>query len=229
MATSNKKYLDDQGLSTVANYVKERLKTVSAMPVSAGNGTVLLYTGATSGSYENGHIYQYNTTTSTWTDISPSGSGGASIYPTPSSSVTESQIVNAVNAAQNTNENTSSLYGMQVWSNTITRRFIYTGTVGSTGIGTWQDTLNNPTASQESGWGWWYNAYFKSDEINAANTDNIDIKIKYDPSSNEPIVLGGYILDTTNGYLCIKFANTLSRPTNAKIAVDITITRNQVS
>ena len=70
MATQNKKYLDDHGLSTVANYVKERLKTVSTMPVSAGNGAVLLYTGATSSSYINGHIYQYNTSTNTWVDIS---------------------------------------------------------------------------------------------------------------------------------------------------------------
>lgn len=73
MAITNKYFLDEQGLSTVANHIKERLKTVSTMPAVAGNGTVLLYTGATSGSYTNGHIYQYSTTTNSWVDISPSG------------------------------------------------------------------------------------------------------------------------------------------------------------
>ena len=78
MMINNKKYLDDQGLSTIADYIKERLKTVSAMPASAVNGTVLLYTGETNSSYTNGHIYQYDVSTNSWIDISPSGGGSSS-------------------------------------------------------------------------------------------------------------------------------------------------------
>ena len=100
--------------------------------------------------------------------LSVSGGGGSggghTMAPTPSASLTEDTIVNTVNAASVTNENVASLYGIQKWSNTVTRRFVYTGTVGSTGIGTWQASLNNPTAAQELGWGWWYNDYFKSAE-----------------------------------------------------------------
>ena len=87
MSTQNQKYLDYQGLSTVAPYVKERLKTVTTMPGSADNGTTVLFTGTTSGSYEQGHIYQYSTTAGAWADITATGGGGgggADIYPTPS-------------------------------------------------------------------------------------------------------------------------------------------------
>lgn len=72
MATQNKKYLDDQGLSIVADYIKERLKIVTTMPESASNSEFLLYMGTTSGSYISGHIYQYDTVTSDWVDITAS-------------------------------------------------------------------------------------------------------------------------------------------------------------
>lgn len=58
-------------------------------------------------------------------------------------------------------------------------------------------------------------------------SDDIDLSFKFDPSSKEPIGLGGYILDTTTGKICIKFANSIT-PLKARIAVDITYTRNEV-
>ena len=74
MATQDQKFLDYQGLSTVAPYIKERLKTVITMPVSAINNTTVLFIGTTSGSYIQGHIYQYSTATSTWIDITAASS-----------------------------------------------------------------------------------------------------------------------------------------------------------
>ena len=225
MATQNKKYLDDQGLSTVAAYINERLKTVTTMPASAGDGTVLLYTGTTSGSYVNGHMYQYSTSSSSWVDITMSSS--VSILPQPSSSVTESDIVTAINAALPASTNVPSLYSIQNWSNTMTIRVEYTGAlaVGATGIGTWQDSFNNPTAADEAGWGWWYDDMFKLSGL--ASADNIKIDVLYDPDSanGDVVINGGYQLDTDNGYLCLKFGKPLTVSTH-RIFVDFTITRN---
>ena len=58
-------------------------------------------------------------------------------------------------------------------------------------------------------------------------SDDVEISIKFDPSG-DTTVLGGYILDTTNGKICIKFANSIDI-TKARIAVDLTYTRNEVS
>ena len=225
MAITNKYFLDEQGLSTVANHIKERLKTVSTMPATAGDGTVLLYKGATSGSYTNGHIYQYSTTTNSWVDISPSG--GHTMSPTTSSSLTEDTIVSTINNTINTNEEVASLYGIQKWTNEKRIRRIMNGSdvgalITTTGIGTWTDK-SSPTSEDETDW--WYDSAFIIP--NNVSTDNIDISIKFDPSG-ETIALGGFILDTTTGKLCIKFANKITNIATAKVAVDITYTRNEV-
>lgn len=65
--------------------------------------------------------------------------------------------------------------------------------------------------------------------VSGMGADNIDLKLKFDPSTNEPIVLGGYVIDTDTGNICIKFGNSISDTENAKIAIDITYTRNEVS
>ena len=58
-------------------------------------------------------------------------------------------------------------------------------------------------------------------------SDDVEISIKFDPSG-DTTVLGGYILDTTTGKICIKFANSIDI-TKARIAVDLIYTRNEVS
>lgn len=60
-----------------------------------------------------------------------------------------------------------------------------------------------------------------------ADTDNIDIKISFDPIGT-PVILRGYILDTDTGKICIGFANSI-RTQTARIAVDITYTRNDIA
>lgn len=151
----------------------------------------------------------------------PMPQGGHTMLPTPSASLTENDVVTAVNAATGTNENVPSLFSIQKWSNVYERSIEYTGTVNATGIGTWQDDISSATQADEVSWGWWYNAAFKIPD----NADNIKLDISYDPATNEAITLGGWELDTTTGYLCIKFGNEIQDTTNAKVFVDLTYQR----
>ena len=65
--------------------------------------------------------------------------------------------------------------------------------------------------------------------VSGMSTDDIDIDIKFDPITNEPITLGGYVVDTDTGNMCIKFGNSISDTENARLAIDLTYTRNDVS
>ena len=66
MSTINKKFLDYDGLSSVANKIKERLIKVTTMPASPSNGDAVLYVGTTTGNYTRGLVYIYNSSTSSW-------------------------------------------------------------------------------------------------------------------------------------------------------------------
>lgn len=66
-------------------------------------------------------------------------------------------------------------------------------------------------------------------EIDTADSNDIEVAIKYDPSTNEPITLGGYIIDTDTGRICIRFANMIFDTEHAKVGVNITYTRNEVA
>lgn len=66
-------------------------------------------------------------------------------------------------------------------------------------------------------------------DSDSMGADNIGVQLKFDPRTNEPIVLGGYIIDTDTGNICIKFGNSIEDTENARVAIDITYTRNDVS
>lgn len=170
------------------------------------------------------------------------GGGGHQMLPTPSSVEPtggwDAAIKEVINSAQSTNENVASLFSIGRWSNTMTQRVIYNQTIdiGVTGIGTWLEdedlealkaiTDDDERAAVESNdYGWWHDAHFEGLDT----FDDYDISFKFKPQEDgEVLTLGGYILDTNTGYLCIKFGNTTITDTN-KIAVDITITKNNVS
>ena len=156
-----------------------------------------------------------------------SGGSGHTMKPDPATHPTEANVVTAINAAGNTDTNNevASLYGISKWTNVKTFRAILTTGIGHYGVGEWQDYVNNPTATQEQQWGWWHHDIFT--KLDSAGYD-VDIDIKFDPSG-EPVMLGGYIIDTTTGYMCIKFANYVMNPSSVKIAVDVTFTRNDFS
>ena len=200
----------------------------------------------------------------------------STIAPTPSGSLTESTIVDTVNSAINTNNNASSLFTVQKYSNEKKVRRVLNGanipsgtSMTATGIGTWTDkAINQITSADEADW--WYDAAFVvpvyymltsdtsvvtgktyytrsgsgteqdpyvytavgSPSAGSLSTyyeqysDDVDISIKFDPSG-DTATLGGYIFDSTTGKICIKFGNSITVNT-ARIAVDITYTRNEV-
>ena len=196
------------------------------------------------------------------------------IAPTPSSGLTESDIVDAVNSATATNANTPSLYGVQQYSNEKTVRRVLNGanipsgtSMTATGIGTWFDGDISTIVPSTDEADWWYDSAFivpvyyvltSDTSIVTGKTyytrsgtapnytytvvaspvvadigtyyeqysDDVDISIKFDPSG-DTATLGGYIFDSTTGKICIKFGNSITVDT-ARIAVDITYTRNEV-
>ena len=157
------------------------------------------------------------------------GAGGGHIMnPAPDISLVESDVVDAVNGAQEDNDEVASLFGIQRWSNVKTFRVAITSGIGHYGVGEWQYTLVNPTAADEASWGWFQSDTLKKLGDLEKEGYDIDLKFKFDPSNGEVITLGGYILDTDNGYICIKFANYVVDTANAKVFVDVTVTRNDV-
>ena len=66
MSTVNHKFLDLQGVTTVAGKVNEKLKKVTTMPANPSNGDIVLYVGTTSNYYTNGLIYSYDSSVSRW-------------------------------------------------------------------------------------------------------------------------------------------------------------------
>lgn len=179
------------------------------------------------------------------------GGGGHQILPTPSSEEPaegwEEAIVDAINSATSTSDDVASLFGIQKWTNTMTNRVVYSGSIarGAEGIGyfptdvEYADFLEMSDAERleiesatydpsdpTNGWGWWYSDMFKM--ANLATDDNVDLTVLFDPlAGEEPLTLGSYILDTTNGYLCIKFGTPVTTATH-KIAVDLTVLRTSV-
>ena len=96
-------------------------------------------------------------------------------------------------------------------------------TVTATGIGTWTDKdVSQIVSSDETDW--WYDSAFIIP--NNIDQNSVDISLKFDPTG-DAVTLGGYILDTSTGKICIKFGNSIDT-TTAKIAVDITYQSSEV-
>lgn len=189
-----------------------------------------------------GQVLTYDSNTSKWINATPSG-GGHTMTPTPSASLTRSDLQTAVASAVTEggiNDDVVSAWAIGTWSNTMTNRVIYSGTiaVGDTGIGTWLTDSQlaalraetDPVAREAlevgtGGYGWWKDSHF----IGLDSYNDYEIKIKYKLQDNDEIItLGGFILDTDTGCLCIKFGSAIKNAGNV-VAVDITITQNNIS
>lgn len=89
---AEKKYLNEAGLSRVAEYVNEKLKTVSAMPASPNENDIVLYVGSNTATYTQGNLYRFNgtdwviadgTVTLSWSDyqaLSPEAQTNGTTY-----------------------------------------------------------------------------------------------------------------------------------------------------
>lgn len=156
--------------------------------------------------------------------------GGHTMLPNPASSPSEADCINAINtavAAGSTNDSVASEYTIGKWSNSFEKVAIVKATsahpISTTGIGTWQDTLNSPTKADEQGWGW-----IEWSALHGIGSDNVDVKLTFDPDKcSVPITLGGYIIDDANDMMCIKFGNeiTSADTETAWVGIKITITR----
>lgn len=146
----------------------------------------------------------------------------------------EDAIVQAVNLAHTAsgegwaNDDVPSLNTISQWSNEKNITIEVHGdttTIDATGIGDWKEDseLVNPTAQDESGWGWVY----VPELIGMGSNHTVDFKLTFDPvACGGPVTLGGYILDDTTGYLCIKFGNEIASPSTAIIGIEVIYKRN---
>lgn len=173
-----------------------------------------------------GQILQYDGSVGEW--VAAYGGSGHDLKPTPGLTLTEDNVVAYIKGKVNdsTNNEVTSIYSIAHWSNVKRIRLLYNDTIGHTGIGTWKD--GPITAADETDW--WENNVFKLlDTLDpAVDGYDTDVSIKFDPGNGEIVSLGGYMIDTTTGKMCIRFANYLADPSNAKIAVDVTFTRTNV-
>ena len=146
----------------------------------------------------------------------------------------EDAIVQAVNLAHTAsgegwaNDDVPSLNTISQWSNEKNITIEVHGdttTIDATGIGDWKEDseLVSPTAQDESGWGWVY----VPELIGMGSNHTVDFKLTFDPvACGGPVTLGGYILDDTTGYLCIKFGNEIASPSTAIIGIEVIYKRN---
>lgn len=155
------------------------------------------------------------------------GGSGHTMSPNPTASVTETDVVNAVNGAVladgGENDEVASLFGIAKWSNTMSKTYYVQGIagdttpIGKTGIGNWC-----VDGSDETGW-------ITIPELIGIGSVEHAINITYDPSKSGIIIRGGYVIDDTTGKMCIKFANEISEADThtAKIGIEITIKRTE--
>lgn len=207
--------------------------------MTGGGGAQFLYdltdvNDATVMNPQPGYILQYDANVGEW--VGAFGGSGHNMRPIPDATkpsgqkLTEDDVVAYVQSkfpqTEESNQEVASIFSIAHWSNLKRIRLLYSGTIGHTGIGTWKD--GPVTAADESDW--WENSAFTMLDTLAPTVDgyDIDFEIKFDPGNGEPITLGGYIIDTTTGKMCIKFANYVADPSRAKVAVDITMTRTNV-
>ena len=175
------------------------------------------------------------------------GIGGHNMLPTPSSSIIESDVVDAVKGGiteGGINDDVASLYGVGKWSNTMTKTFEIKGKAGSStritqsGIGTWPADPQNPTAAELETWipirelyGIW------------SSGDDVHFKLGFHLETvSVPITLGGYYIDDNCtmsdgqggtipcGRIVIKFGNEIPEADThtAVISVEMTIKRTDI-
>lgn len=158
----------------------------------------------------------------------------ALISPTPNANLTESTVVQTVNAAQGTNANVPSLFGIQKWSNVakITLYTIAAKDVDTIGIWVDGDAWKEAGASRV-GWLWHECLY------DILNDDDVEITPVFDAGNSEVVSLYGYRIDddiprTINGQtvnggaIAFKLNNKIKNASGIKVGITIKRQRTQV-
>ncbi len=173
------------------------------------------------------------------TNVSDAIKAGGNIQPVPAGSISDGTIKSTVNGVNSSTTAIPSLHTVQRWSNDFKKTFLLKGAasnspIGETGVGEWQDPeelkTTPPLESDEIGWGWWYIAELdqRVTGVDIANDDSAKREPVYD-NKYEDIVLGGYIIDTSTGYCCIRFGNTITDTENVAVGFEVTYKKNEVS
>ena len=159
-------------------------------------------------------------------------SGGHTMLPTPDPSVNEAAVVSAINTAitvdGGANDDVPSLFGVGKWSNTMTKTYTVTGSthISESGIGTWPADPDNPTSAEKATW------ITIPMLIGAGSNNNLDIKLTFDPTTvSVPITLGGYVIDDSDGTMCVKFGNEIpsADTATAKVGIEVIIRRTETT
>ena len=170
--------------------------------------------------------------------IATAQAGGHNMTPTPASGLDIDDVRTAMTAAEtegSENDDVMSAWAVGQWANTLTKEVIYNGTiaVGDNTIGDWlsQSELEALAAesnlavraASEATHGWWHDDAFVG--IDAFDDYRIEFTRKV---GKDIITLGGYIIDTDTGYMCVKFGAPTTVAGN-KVGVEITVINNGVS
>ena len=169
--------------------------------------------------------------------------GGHTMTPTPNASLSDDDIVDAINTPQNgSNTNVVSAYSVQRWSNTFEKTYLLQASQANpfdaNGIGTWFDgDVSQLTPQDEADW--WYIDDIKKVKISEnpdvyydiLADDSIEFKWTHDPAKSKDPKKGGYIIDSDTGYVCLKFADPLSAAECETACIGLTLThkRNEVT
>lgn len=164
----------------------------------------------------------------------PAPTGGHTMLPDPTSTPapTETDVVSAINTAitvdGGANDDVPSLFGVGKWSNTMTKTYTVTGSthISETGIGTWPADPDSPTSAEKATW------ITIPILIGAGSNNNLDIKLTFDPTTvSVPITLGGYVIDDSDGTMCVKFGNEIpsADTATAKVGIEVIIRRTETT
>ena len=181
----------------------------------------------------NNQVLKYDGTSSKWVNGTAPASGHTMLPdPTSTPAPTEADVVSAINTAitvdGGANDDVPSLLGVGKWSNTMTKTYTVTGSthISESGIGTWPADPDNPSSAEKATW------ITIPILIGAGSNNNLDIKLTFDPTTvSVPITLGGYVIDDSDGTMCVKFGNEIpsADTATAKVGIEVIIRRTETT
>lgn len=179
---------------------------------------------------DDGQILAYNQTDGEFQNVDMP-TGGHTMTPTPSSSVDEDDVVNAINGVlggsnPGANENVISAFGVGVWANTDTIKLLTTVAQGDDSVGTWEadDTWESGSRAY----------WLKHESLHGIlSDDDVEISLVFDVSGGEAISCLAYRIDdaitSSLGGIAIKFNAPIQSSGGATVGVVLKHNRTKTS